>query len=204
MSALPTETQLIYEDELGIEHTTLELLPGGIRFVLRGTVHEGTSIDEADLPDRPWRNCRFEGELPVLMFANEVRAVATLGFAFVFGSDVSKGPSLCLTLHTPEQSYFVEQTYADFWDGLKEISARLPPGIHLHCCFSCQFSDYSPFGQSTFGSMICVFENRERWLAGQDKSDWIDAHGESPAWRREMHFCEHYSPRTRPAGYRGI
>lgn len=166
MSALPTETPLVYEDELGIEHTTLELLPEGIRFVLRETVHEGSFIDEADLPDRPWRNCRFEGELPVGLTVNGVREITTLRFDLVFGPESSRGPSLGLTLVTPEASYAVEQTVADFWDGLKEIGARLPVGIQLHCCFSCQFSDYSPFGQSTFGSMICVYEKREQWLHG--------------------------------------
>ena len=204
MSALFTQTPLVYEDERGIEHTTLELLPDGIRFVLRGKVHEGKSIDEADLLDRPWRNCRFEGELPVGLTVDGVREITALRFVLVFGPESLKGPSLGLTLVTPEESYAVELTLADFWDGLKEIAAMLPAGIELHCCFSCQFSDYSPYGQSTFGSMICVYENREQWLAGQDKADWIGAHGAEPAWRRETHVCEHFSPRTRPAGYRGI
>lgn len=109
-----------------------------------------------------------------------------------------------LVLETPFRDFEVEMPHGRFHEALDLITAQLPPRIRLHCCFGCQFSDYSPFGQATFGSMICVYETREQWLEGRNKGDWIAAHGDEPEWIRETHVCEHFAPRLRSAGYRGI
>lgn len=204
MSALPTATPLLYEDDLGVEQTMLELLDEGIQFSLRGTLHRGISIDAADPPGQPWRNCRFEGSLPLWITVHDRVLASSLKFAFTFGPEPSRGPELKLTLQTPHRDFEVEQRSGDFWDGLRVITALLPPGLRLRCCYGCQYSDYSPCGQATFGSMVCVYENRERWMEARGNGECFEAQGDDLVWLRETHICEHYSPRLRPAGYRGI
>ncbi|MDE5582832.1 MAG: hypothetical protein K2J08_03915 [Ruminococcus sp.] len=90
-----------------------------------------------------------------------------------------------------------------FESGLQEIYRSLKPYYSLKCCFTCQYSDYSPYGSDDFGTMLCYRKNKSDYLKVNSKADFFEYLDEYEI-RQETFVCEEYEPRVKCGGYRGF
>lgn len=92
-----------------------------------------------------------------------------------------------------------------FENALRDISDKIKEEYYLKCCFTCQYSDYSPYGNDDFGIMLCYRGFKEECLKVNDKDDWFEfLEDKNFEGRQETYLCEEYSPRNKASGYRGF
>ena len=85
---------------------------------------------------------------------------------------------------------------------MKELVCLIAPEYRLQCCFTCQWSDYSPYGSDDYGSMLCYRAHKEEYLKGSD--DYFGYLEELPCeQRQETYCCPDFAPRNQCGGYRG-
>lgn len=88
---------------------------------------------------------------------------------------------------------------------LLELYRKLPPKYRLKCCFTCQYSDYSPYGSDDFGTMLCYADNKEKYLSVNNKDDYFQyLEALSYSLRQETDLCAAFEPRITCGGYRGF
>ena len=95
----------------------------------------------------------------------------------------------------------------DLWfeSNLQELIRLMAPEYRLKCCFTCQWSDYSPYGSDDFGTMLCYRANQEEYLRVNTKNDYFEYLEELPAeQRQETHICPDFAVRDQCEGYRGF
>lgn len=92
-----------------------------------------------------------------------------------------------------------------FDDNLLDLCYDLEPKYQLRCCYTCQWSDYSPYGADDFGTMLCYRAHREEYLKVSTKDDYFaQLEGLPCEQRQETFLCPKFSPRTQCEGYRGF
>lgn len=85
------------------------------------------------------------------------------------------------------------------------ICRKIKSEYYLKCCFTCQYSDYSPCGNDDYGTMLCYCRNKEDCLKVNNKKDYFTfLEGKDYDARQETYLCEQYCPRNRAGGYRGF
>ena len=97
--------------------------------------------------------------------------------------------------------------YEDLWFGenLKELVYILAPEYRLRCCFTCQWSDYSPYGADDFGTMLCYRAHKAEYLKVNDEYDYLEyVYGLPCEQRQETYVCPDYALRDQCGGYRGF
>lgn len=91
-----------------------------------------------------------------------------------------------------------------FEDALKDICRQIKDGYYLKCCFTCQYSDYSPYGNDDYGAMLCFCRHKEDCLKVNGKKDFFSfLEGKDFDGRQETYLCGHYCLRDKAGGYRG-
>ncbi|WP_299626575.1 DUF6304 family protein [uncultured Tenacibaculum sp.] len=96
--------------------------------------------------------------------------------------------------------------YTGFGD-LFEIAAenllkKLKSEYVFKNCFGCNFSDYSPFGTSTFGSMMCFKNQKEKYLKVKTKAEYFNL-DVCYSHVQETFYCNEFEIRKKNIGYRG-
>ena len=97
--------------------------------------------------------------------------------------------------------------YEDLWfeSNLQELIRLMAPEYRLKCCFTCQWSDYSPYGSDDFGTMLCYRAHKEEYLRVNTKNDYFEYLEELPAeQRQETYVCPDFAVRDQCEGYRGF
>lgn len=85
--------------------------------------------------------------------------------------------------------------------GLKE---KMKDEYYMKNCFGCLYSDYSPYGNDTFGDMLCFRNNKENYAKVNDKTSMFKTMEETAILNvQEIHLCDQFKPRISPIGYRG-
>lgn len=69
-------------------------------------------------------------------------------------------------------------------------------------CYGCQFGDYSVFGQSSFGSMLCFLSQKEQYNKVESKADYLEL-ASPDRCVQEIYCCDNFEIRRKGAGYRG-
>ena len=70
---------------------------------------------------------------------------------------------------------------------------------------TCQYSDYSPYGNDDYGAMSCYCRHKEDCLKVNNKQDYFRyLEGKDFDGRQETYLCEQYCPRSQAGGYRGF
>ncbi len=88
---------------------------------------------------------------------------------------------------------------------LENISKQIKEDYYIKCCFTCQYSDYSPYGSDDYGSMLCFCRHKDDCLKVNSKADFFRfLEGKDFDGRQETYLCQHYSPRSKAGGYRGF
>lgn len=95
----------------------------------------------------------------------------------------------------------------DLWfdTNLQELCRMIEPRYQLRCCYTCQWSDYSPYGSDDFGTMLCYRAHKDVYLRVNDKRDYFEHLEALPCEQRQETFhCTDFAPRTQCEGYRGL
>jgi hypothetical protein len=114
-----------------------------------------------------------------------------------------------LWLGLEHEGQLVEGRAGFYEEALSAIARALPAGHHLRCCWGCDLSDYSPYGQGLIGSMMCFVEHAAAYRAIDDTEhikpalfDLIER-AQPLTFVAETHVCDRFAPRRTGAGYRG-
>lgn len=92
-----------------------------------------------------------------------------------------------------------------FERNLQELIRLMAPKYRLKCCFTCQWSDYSPYGSDDFGTMLCYRAHKEEYLRVNSKNDYFEHLEELPnEQRQETYVCPDFAVRDQCEGYRGF
>ncbi|NLZ47022.1 MAG: hypothetical protein GX896_10070 [Clostridiales bacterium] len=93
----------------------------------------------------------------------------------------------------------------DFEVLLLELIRKTGDKYKLKCCFTCQYSDYSPYGCDGFGTMECYRKHKEEYLKVNDKPSYFEyLEGLSCEMMQETFLCDKFEQRTKCKGYRGF
>ena len=113
--------------------------------------------------------------------------------------------SAVFTLNIGEKEYSVNSKDLCFEDNLLKLSQMIKSDYTLKCCFTCQYSDYSPFGNDDYGTMLCYRHHKEAYLKVNDKASYFKyIEGLDYEARQETYCCEEYTQRNQCSGYRGF
>jgi hypothetical protein len=73
----------------------------------------------------------------------------------------------------------------------------------LKNCYGCLYGDYSAYGQSTFGTMLCYVKQKEEYLKVKTKDDYLKKLTGDFQKVQEIFCCKKYKVRKKGTGYRG-
>ena len=167
----------------------------------------------------------LEIEIPVSVFRKRDKRLAT-GALFLSFQCVEPGMSepcgtrrLCddtvvyhndvlvreFSLSIDGRRYQSAEKTLDFEPALKDICRQIKNDYYIRCCFTCQYSEYSPYGTDNYGLMLCYCRHKDDCLKVNDKYDFFSFLEEKDCdGRQETYLCEHYCPRNKAGGYRGF
>jgi Family of unknown function (DUF6304) len=213
-----------YEDRQGREAITWQAEPSNRRgapgyeyhTVIRGTPFWGYDFDGLEPVDRDAAetagfslsqggdlgDCILAGELPCSV--NEAGRIVPGVVSFRLDLYPRHGAGLHnpknLQLATTIRGERFEVTDDWFEDGVLRLEKALPADVHLVCCVTCLFSDYSPGGHGLMG-MRCHRDAKQRYLAVKSKHDYWSVPVTEDVI--ETYLCPEYQRRTPGTGYRG-
>lgn len=94
-------------------------------------------------------------------------------------------------------------TYFEY--SLIQIIKKCRNDFMLKCCFTCQYSDYSPYGSDDFGTMLCYKNHKDVYLTVNDKNGFFDRlEGLDCDIQQETNLCDEFEERRKCEGYRGF
>jgi hypothetical protein len=64
------------------------------------------------------------------------------------------------------------------------------------------YGDYSIYGQSSFGTMLCFVKQKDSYKGARNKHEYMELAGDYQQVQ-EIYCCDQYEIRTPGAGYRG-
>lgn len=151
--------------------------------------------------------CTLYCVLPLALRSTEGLHAAQLEIVQHLGKPASNGgldrADLQLYLHWQSQGWSSRPQRSDFEDALLDLQRQLPEGLHLHCCFGCQYGDYSVYGQGSFGSLMCFRDHKATYDQVRSKLDYRQQLDQFSATVQETGLCAEFTPRKPGAGYRG-
>ena len=108
------------------------------------------------------------------------------------------------TLYVDGKKYSSTKRTLYFEKALLDICKQMADDFYLRCCFTCQYSDYSPYGCDDYGTMLCYRRHKEDYLKVNNKDEYFEyLEGKDFEMRQETYLCEEYELRNRCQGYRG-
>ena len=91
-----------------------------------------------------------------------------------------------------------------FENALKSINSQIKDTYELKCCLTCQYSDYSPYGNDGFGYMLCYKNHKNEYLKVNDKDSFFEYVEDLDfEFEYETNLCKEFAPRILCEGYRG-
>lgn len=109
------------------------------------------------------------------------------------------------TLHVDGVSYSSKKNTLYFESALHEICNQMAQDYYMKCCFTCQYSDYSPYGNDNYGCMLCYCRYKEEYLKVNNKDDYFKYLEDKDCdVRQETYLCNEYDLRNKCSGYRGF
>ncbi len=160
-----------------------------------------------DKVQRTLCDCSFNIFVPQIIIAsesqNEFECVLTINY--ILGKERPK-PKGGLEEERVDLSIIVNgQEYkgsGDFFEiALDKINAEFNGKYTFKNCYGCLFSDYSIYGQNSFGGMRCFVESKDAYLDFTDKGTYSKITNYKDV--QEIYVCNKYTKRIRGTGYRG-
>jgi hypothetical protein len=221
MSKAPIAFAGTYGDAHGTE--AIEFLSDGrsLRVVVRGVALAGTDFDALEpvngteaaaraqltLHQGALCDCELRCHIPLKLSGPEGVQGTLLDVRLVLGAPSSNGgldrEELYLRLDLGGREYRSRGVSGWFEEELLDLVRQLPEAIHLRACFTCAFSDYSPYGHGLFGGLACFRDNKAGYLAVRDKHGLFRIWDTLTEFVQETYLCPEFQRRTTGAGYRG-
>jgi Cysteine-rich CPCC len=90
--------------------------------------------------------------------------------------------------------YSIIDTFTDYENMLLALQKSLPKNHQIETCFFCRFSCYSVYGNDNFGALMCLKNDKDKFLNVKDKDDFIDFQDEmdSVIFVEETHYCNEF------------
>lgn len=102
-------------------------------------------------------------------------------------------------------TYQCDEKTLFFWRALNNISIKMKENYYIKSCFTCQYSEYSPYGEDYYGTMLCYRGCKQECLKVQNKDDYFEyLDGKDCDVRQETYLCAEYEIRNKASGYRGF
>ncbi|MDE6035825.1 MAG: hypothetical protein K2G36_07960 [Ruminococcus sp.] len=118
-----------------------------------------------------------------------------------YDDTIVKDFSLCVD----GKRYSSEKNTLDFETALSDICRKIKSDYYIKSCFTCQYSEYSPYGNCEFGTMMCYRECKKNCLKINSKADYFKYLGDEDfTHRQETFLCSEYDLRNKCGGYRGF
>jgi hypothetical protein len=93
-------------------------------------------------------------------------------------------------------------TSGDFEGAFDGIFKQIRDLYHFKNCYGCIYSDYSVYGQSSFGSMLCFRNQKEAYRKVTTKDEYLKL-GPPDGYVQETYCCDQFEIRKELVGYRG-
>ena len=217
MDSYPTQ----YADAYGTEAISITNDGETLRMTLRGLEFSGSDFDdlrpsEAVTPEQRRRvplhhdrlcSCRLECRILLPVWDHGRQRQGELVVALVLGDPAPHGgldrQELRLTLAYSEGRFSSSGKAGVFEDDLLHIQAQLPDGVYMKACINCLYSDYSPYGQGMFGTMLCFRNHKAAYLKVTSKDDFWSIHDDPDRMVQETYLCPEFERRVPGTGYRG-
>ncbi len=210
-----------YKDRFGEEATSIKNDGQTLEIVIRGSVFRGRSFDDLEtatelgphsefsMANGSLHNYVLQAEIPVLVSTSNEISKAILKVHTAFGSLSDTLPAECawaqlrLELLVDGQGYSSRGGSEMFEGELLDIQTQLPANTHIKTCFTCAFSDYSPYGNPSFGGLACFRDNKSGYRSIKTKGDLFAIWNTNSGSVQEIHLCPEYELRPTNTGYRG-
>ncbi|MCL1670338.1 DUF6304 family protein [Elizabethkingia ursingii] len=152
-------------------------------------------------------NCTFEILVPQLVidkatgseFYSDLKIEYILGDAEPDGGIEDERISVSLTIEG--------KLYTGIGDlmetSLDDIHSQFGESYHFKNCYGCLYGDYSVYGQSSFGTMLCFAAQKEKYKKVTNKQEYMDLETDKTTTVQEIYCCSQYEIRRAGAGYRG-
>ncbi len=213
-----------YIDSIGEYETTIRNDGKTLRMKVRDVEFSGNTFDDfginrEDLSQQELNlfsldkygelcDCTIECEIPVLIIYEEHKDLeAKLTIKLELGKVTDNGwrdeDWAYLSLKYKGFQFHTKGNGGWLEDNLVDIQKQLPDGYSFKNCFGCAFSDYSVYGHSFFGDMLCFRNIKDKYRKVFDKSEFLkimDYHTETV---QETYLCPEFEIRKTGAGYRG-
>jgi len=87
-----------------------------------------------------------------------------------------------------------------FWDALNNISAKMKENYYIKSCFTCQYAEYSPYGEDDYGTMLCYKGCKKECLKVQKKTTILNIWTETIAmYGRRLMYVRNMKSEISPA-----
>ena len=110
---------------------------------------------------------------------------------------------LRLTLRGPGLEIRSSGRTGYFESELRDLEGQLPDAKYIKSCFFCLYSDYSPYGNGLFGTMMCFRNIKSEYLLVKSKDDFWNVHDRFERQVQETYLCADFALRVAGTGYRG-
>jgi len=152
-------------------------------------------------------NCSIEIVVPQVIIdtLNTIEFYADLTFENSLGAprpDPRRGieyDNTTLTLTIAGKVYTA--TGGDFESAADGIRKQFGDRHHFKNCYGCMYGDYSVYGNSTFGSMLCFRNQKEEYSKVTTKQEYMQL-GPPDGYVQETYCCEQFEIRNKRVGYR--
>jgi len=215
------EWPLIFKDKIGVEKSIVHSDGRGIATVLRGVTFRSTSFDaletdqvsDSSLLDSfsfclgGLCSCSFECYIDIPVWKNGDIICGQLKMVLELGDPKENGAidkeNLILTLFYDGETFASSGSSGFFEDELLEIQKKLPEETYMKACINCAYSDYSPFGNGLFGTMMCFRNIKREYLRVKSKDEFLEIQDRYDSTVQETYCCYEFALRVSGTGYRG-
>lgn len=109
------------------------------------------------------------------------------------------------TLQVGEMQYSSTKKTLYFESAMNDLSRQIGNQYYMKCCFTCQYAEYSPYGNDDYGLMLCYRRHKDDCLKVNNKDDFfVYLEGKDFDGRQETYLCGEYAIRDKSCGYRGL
>lgn len=126
----------------------------------------------------------------------------TIG-AFDFEKSTITEEAIVLSLSLNEETYIGKGDTIEV--AFDQLTMRLPKGETFVNCYGCLYGDYSVYGNSTFGTMLCFKHVKSEYQAVRGKDEYMDLcedYSDKLEVVQEIHCCESFVMRGCGGAYR--
>lgn len=176
---------------------------------------DGEALQPFTLNRRDLCNCQILCDIPIEIVWRHAYCASILNVNLTLGRPAANGglDSEILILTIPFLGHSYQSAPTDLFEPAlldlhRKFATAFPatpahPSPYLKSCFTCAYSDYSPYGQGLFGHLYCFRARKEAYCAAQTKEELLAIWDKGIPPVQEIDWCEEYRRRPPNTGYRG-